>query len=373
VKILVVTRSTPWHPSAGGMERAAWDLAASIAAREDVTVLTTELPPGALHIGDNDFKVMTVPGTTPGRYSLKWWIATARLDVSGYEAVLSVSAGATALIWLRRGPNYVFQAHGTAYRELLSVIRSRPKLWPLKALRLIYWTMLDRGTYRRAHSVVAIGPAVTEALGGWIYSRPLRGSRLHEIPNGIDVERLAASRTDRASVHGRYGFHESDVLAIVVARLTEQKGVDLAIQAVEQTQANLLIIGDGDAAEALEQTVAGSGLGSKVRFAGELGREEIADVLHAADVLLFTPRELGREGLPLVVMEALAAHLPVVAPDGNLWPENIREQLTLVESRDLGGLAEQVRHAKALPRPSLPPEYDVNSVARKYIELFEER
>jgi glycosyltransferase involved in cell wall biosynthesis len=370
MNVLVVTRATPLHSSAGGMERAAWDLAVSMARTESVVVLTTTVPGRTSTFTHEGVAVETIRGTRPGKYSARWWLATARMNVAGIDAVLSVSAGATAMIWLRRGPVYVFQAHGTASRELTSVIRTRPRLWALKALRLAYWIAIDRGTYRRSHAVVPIGPAVTKALQSRPYKGSFKRNLLDQIPNGINIERLSRAHAQVPTASARFGFAATEVLALVVARLSDQKGVDLAIDAVALTDANLLIVGTGEAEKSLRGHAIERGLGQRVRFMGGQDREGVRDALHAADVFLFTPRNLSREGLPLSVMEALAANVPVIAPDGSVWPENIRSHLSLVACANPGEIARAIAHANQLPRPYLAAEYSIDAVARRYLVLF---
>jgi glycosyltransferase involved in cell wall biosynthesis len=102
--------------------------------------------------------------------------------------------------------------------------------------------------------------------------------------------------------------------AIVIARLTAQKRVQLALEAhaclVELGhELPLTIIGDGPERGALEAQAARLGIARLVRFSGELPPERIPEALAGADIMLFPA--LG-EGFGLVAAEALMAGVPVV-------------------------------------------------------------
>ena len=97
---------------------------------------------------------------------------------------------------------------------------------------------------------------------------------------------------------------------IVVARLTRQKRVDLAIRTLAELDGPLTIVGDGPERPALERLVTALKLSPRVRFTGMLPGEAVAQELSTADVMLFPARD---EGFGLAAIEGLMAGVPVIA------------------------------------------------------------
>lgn len=106
----------------------------------------------------------------------------------------------------------------------------------------------------------------------------------------------------------RLGLANDGPVVAIVGALTPEKRVDLAIEAVAGlADARLLVVGDGPLRPVLESS-ARSMLGDRATFVGVL--EDVAEAYAAADVLLVTS---STEGMPGVVLEAVACGLPVVA------------------------------------------------------------
>lgn len=361
-RLLVVTRSTPLHAGSGGMEEVAWDLAVGLSGRWDVRVLTTPVPgrPGAFtHEG---VSVQSVDGGRPGRYGPTWWWRTARHPAArGADVVLSVSAGASSLCRATRGPVYVVQAHGTALAEARAVRRGRGRLWTLRTARLLAWSVIDKGTYRRASLVIAASDHVADQL------RTARGRstrtalRLEVVRNGVPVTpvRRGGSAPDRPVV-------------AAVGRLTRQKGVDRAVAALQHLPSpyRLVVLGDGPERAALAAQAHAAGLGSRVELVGHQSRADVARALEAVDVLVFSVREANREGLPLSVLEALAAGARVVVPEQSRWPAALESALSRADVGDPVALAAAIRQAAAAPPSALPEEHDIRWTIEQYDRLL---
>jgi len=135
--------------------------------------------------------------------------------------------------------------------------------------------------------------------------------RLTVIPNGIDPEPF-----DRASAlpRGALGIPEQAHLALAVGRLDVQKGLADLLAAAERVIArcpswHLALAGDGPCrAWLLEQINGRPSLGGRIHWLGR--RDDIPGLLKAADVLVLASLW---EGMPNVVLEAMAASRPVVA------------------------------------------------------------
>lgn len=151
---------------------------------------------------------------------------------------------------------------------------------------------------------VAVSQDIARQLSQTLHWSPDKISVVH---NGIDL----APFTGRTNCELRAGLNALDEKPIVltVARLDEQKGHCYLLQAAAQVpEARFVLAGDGPERPSLEAQARGLGLGDRVIFLGH--RSDIPDLLSCCD--LFVLPSLY-EGLPLSVLEAMAAGKPVIA------------------------------------------------------------
>ncbi len=162
------------------------------------------------------------------------------------------------------------------------------------------------------------------------------GPRCRVIYNGVDLARFRARKS--ASRPREDGAGPT---IITVGRLVAQKDVPLFLQAADLLRrrhptARFLVVGDGPLRRDLQSEAAALGLGSAVAFLGE--RADIPDLLGTADVFWLTS---AWEGLPNVLLEALASAVPVVTRDVGAAREIVRHGQTgyIVPARDPGAFA----------------------------------
>jgi len=147
------------------------------------------------------------------------------------------------------------------------------------------------------------------------------------------------------------GMHEPDEKPfgiICIGTLHEVKGQTYLIQACQLLAERGVdftcdFVGDGPDQVMLKKQVAEAGLPEQVRFLGQLTREEIRDLLGDADVLVApsVPTKDGRrEGIPVVLMEAMSSGVPVVASKLSGIPELVENGRTglLITPRDVNSL-----------------------------------
>ena len=166
---------------------------------------------------------------------------------------------------------------------------------PLRAVSRIVW--------RRAGAVVANSHGLRQVA---LQVEP----RVHVdvIPNGIDTNRFTPAPTD--------GPADSPLRLLFVGRLEPYKGLDFLLEALGLLQARtdrrfvLRIVGDGSLRDELPQVAQRLGVQGCVDFAGLLSPEQMPDAYRSADVFVL-PSVV--EGMPNVVLEAMASALPVVA------------------------------------------------------------
>jgi glycosyltransferase involved in cell wall biosynthesis len=159
------------------------------------------------------------------------------------------------------------------------------------------------------------------------------------VPNAVDAEMFGGA--DGRAARRSLGIPEEEAVVAYVGSLEALKGVDVLVEAMTRfDEAPLLtIVGDGSERENLERQVSAAGLGDRVRFHGWVDLEAVPTHLAAADVLVLPTMS---EGFPNVVLEAMAAGLPVVATNVLGIPEIVTdgENGILVPPRDPRALHE---------------------------------
>jgi glycosyltransferase involved in cell wall biosynthesis len=194
----------------------------------------------------------------------------------------------------------------------------------------------ERWLMRQTDVVVASAESVRDFYIDQIGADP---DKVVVIYNAVDWSQLDAT-VPRAEFRRQFGIAADAPVAGIIARLTEQKAHGVLLDAVasrpELTGLHVLVIGDGELRGALERQSERLALSARVHFAG--ARRDLGNVLAAVD--LFVMPSLW-EGLPLSLVLAMGAGLPVIASRVAGIPEVVRHGETglLVAPGDAGDLA----------------------------------
>lgn len=167
--------------------------------------------------------------------------------------------------------------------------------------------MLRRAAARLTHAFVAVS-STTEAQARDQRDAPL--AKLHSIPNGIRLDRYAPDLEARAAARVELGLGDAWVIG-TVGRLDQFKNQAMLVRAAApllSSMVRLVIIGEGDARAEVEAAIAALPEPRWVVMTGR--RMDVPRLVHAFDVFALSSKS---EGLPLVVPEAMAAGLPIVA------------------------------------------------------------
>ena len=190
-----------------------------------------------------------------------------------------------------------------------------------------------------------ISSYTTAQLRRWL--APERWDRIQRVHCAVDEQFFEASRP----------LEESCRSFVCVGRLTAQKGQHVLVEALERlvkegVDARLVLAGDGELRQSIEQRVAELGLGERVEITGWVDEREVRRRLLDARALVLPS---FAEGLPVVLMEALAIGRPVISTYVAGIPELVHpgENGWLVPAGDVDALASAMRDALATPAASL--------------------
>ncbi len=196
---------------------------------------------------------------------------------------------------------------------------------------------------RLAAAVIAVSDAVAASYRD---SGLLHAADATTVRNGI----AAPARSVSASL-ARYERTGTRPLLLSIGRLTAQKRHDLLVDAVgmlagQGRPVDLAIVGDGPDRAALIEHMRALGMAGHVRLLGE--RRDVASLMASADLYVHAA---AFEGLPLVLLEAMAAHLPIVAVPGPGIDETLDTDTAMLASApDAPALAAAI--AAALDDPA---------------------
>lgn len=373
MRILFVARSTVGHAVRGGMEINSHRVAAHLSGRGHTLGLLTTSGVDVESLAPVFSDVFVVPRTRPGKYSTRWWWGSARsVAVTEFRphVIFSVSsAGGGVMAAGTRGVPVLVQSHGTAVAEVKSSLRTPGIREYAKILLNSLRIFREVPTFRRASLVVAVSDQVAQQLAGVPYRLPQ--SRLRNIPNGVDERGFAFSKAKRTAERDRLGLVDEEV-GVFVGRLHVQKGADLALRSLAEPGSearHLIIVGEGPQGRDLHALATTLGVGSRVHFVGQRDAAGISALLSAADAFIFPTRR--REGLPLSILEASAAGLPILTTESCALPEDLaaNSRICLANPTSVAASWPFARSVAEREADSLPERYREDRMLQSYEQI----
>ena len=311
MNVLYITKTSPLSPGGGGEKRAR-EVTAGLASRGyDVTILCGKTDRDLEQTSEFNCCDVRHVSCVPSflfRYPTLSFYATRYLF-----AITSLPILVGLLI---RGEFDVIIENMTPYPSL-SVGPANIADIPIIAVQHEFY---DRSCYRTYDPMTAtIQLAVQNILRVCRYSAVIvptshvkkqlasygvKSARISVIPNGIDSERYQLS-----------DIGEGNSELVTIGRLSKRKGHSDVLKAFAQVQADhpdatLNVIGDGPARERLERLAKSLSIREKITFHGFVSEGDKVEILNRANVFIFASKQ---EGFGLVLLEAMAAGLPVVA------------------------------------------------------------
>jgi len=242
-----------------------------------------------------------------------------------------------------------------------------------RALQTYAW--VDKKLARFVDGAVGVSTPVVRELG-----RHVSAAKVMQIDNGIDVDVFVPPQ-DRQACRQALGL--SDLAGPVlgfVGRLSPEKGLHHLLPALTRpglAQVQLLLAGDGPERQAIESQITALGLGSRVRLLGY--RRDTLAIYHALDALVL-PSTL--EAFPMVLLEAMATGLPVIASAVGEIPRIVNPACGwLTGPGDTDALAHAMQSAFAMSadqralmaraaRARVVEEFSSATMARRYVQVY---
>jgi glycosyltransferase involved in cell wall biosynthesis len=255
------------------------------------------------------------------------WLAIPKVGMSVAPSLMA--AGARACVDALRDRIDVIDAHyfypdGVAAAALGRKL-GKPVVITARGtdLNVLPQHALSRRQIQRAAREAAGLVAVSESLRERLVELGIERERVQVLRNGVDLARFAPS-AERGAIRERLGLKGAVLLA--VGNLVPEKDHALALDALAQLPGvTLLVAGDGPLRAELARHASREGVADRVRFLGSVPQAMLIEYYNAADALVLTSR---REGMPNVVLEALACGTPVVATRVGGVPEVIADEAT---------------------------------------------
>jgi len=228
-----------------------------------------------------------------------------------------------------------------------------------------------------ATRILAVGNVVAEAQAG-----SFGGRKLDVIPNGIpEPEPIRAHARDK--LRKEIAGDEDSPIIITVGRFTRAKGYEDMIKAFSlirdrTTKPVLLMVGDGSMTDSIKQRIESLELSESVILTGE--RSDVPQLLASSDVYASASH---REGLPLALLEAMMAGLPVVATSVGDIPNVVTEETGVIVpphqpnelAAALEGLLQNPERREAMGRAAQQRalnEYSVDAWIKRHAALYKE-
>ncbi len=225
---------------------------------------------------------------------------------------------------------------------------------------------------------------VSNATLNYVLSLGAKKQKTEVLYNGVDLERFKPAKRSKLKIRRTIGIPEDSFVLLTVRRLVYKNGVDTLLEsakiAVEKNSHLLfLVIGSGPDHEKISAKIREYRLEKNFRLLGFVPDANLPHYYNAADLFVL-PSKSG-EGMPLVLLEAMACGLPVVATNVGGVPEIInRDCGKIVPPNDAANLAEALlefsrsdtsTYSKKA-REFVERKFNWNKNVRRLIEIYEE-
>jgi len=249
--------------------------------------------------------------------------------------------------------------------------------WIETSLLMKIYAAIDKLCLTQFDKVVAISDHIEKKLLSYGISK----DRISIISNGVDINRFHKN-FDRNRIAREMKLDPDSIIIGTIGRLSEEKGhiyLIEAIKRVREVNSNIILIfvGDGQLREMLQNKTAELGLQKHVRFLGI--QRDIPKILSLIDIFVLPSLS---EGVPMVILEAMAAKKPIIATNVGAIPNILSHNETgiIVTPRDHNGIANAILALLKDPDKladlghkaylKVNNKYSSKIMVKKYIEIY---
>jgi glycosyltransferase involved in cell wall biosynthesis len=335
LRVGMISRTVPPFDR-GGIQTYVLGLSKALAARGvkvHLFIIGQELEIEGIEV--HPIKAFPVPRLTAGLYTT--FALNAARHVKRYDLDIihghSMYAGGYALA--KRLP-FVVTLHGTQLSELRATLETRPR--PNHVLTDSFSMVMERMAASKADLVIAVCKRHKEEI---MEQYGIEEDRIRVVYEGIDVQRFSPSECKGKDV-------------LFVGRLHQRKGLDRLLKAFKKVkesdpEARLRIAGKGEGEKEYKALSRKLGIDDVVQFLGHVP-DDVLPGLYTSSSLFIMPSYY--EGFGLVLLEAMASGLPVLAGDTGVAPELVQNGKNgfIIDETDLHSRILEVLSDEALKR-----------------------
>lgn len=229
---------------------------------------------------------------------------------------------------------------------------------------------------RSASAVVVLSDVYREVL----VERGIEREKIFVVPNGVSSEDIVRGDAfDKSEVRLPLGIPDSRTTVGIISSLVSYEGVDILIKAAKLLPSDLdvLIIGEGEQRGDLERMAIECGVADRVRFVGQVPRDQVWKWYAALDVFVLPRHDktVTRRVTPIKALQAQAYGVPVVASDLPAIREITGDIETYFPAGDVNALANAIM--KTIARDDDPAKrrqwaelHEWEMIVRKYEKIY---
>lgn len=171
------------------------------------------------------------------------------------------------------------------------------------------YDLIETFVLNRVDKIIAVDE---ESMAYYIKKYPYLKSKMALVTTGVDTNLFKT--LDINNVRNKFGFRENEKIILYVGRIEKEKGIDIAIKSFKKINEHfnnikMVIVGNGNYCKELKALAKNLGI-TNIEFISQMDHNEIPEIMNCANVFLLCSLY---EGMPTVVLEALACGVPVVS------------------------------------------------------------
>jgi len=310
------------HKKAGGMEINVRDLAYCLTKKgHEVTIIASHHPGDIIKEQKDKVTIFyTATAITPNPWSrIKFFKESAELFKNINKKVkFDIIHGHSDLVYgyfryYKKNVPVVVTTHGTTLSEFKSSLKAKFWLFPIWAVLLPLYYFIEKKVFDNSQKIICVSKELQKDVIRQ-YNVPIK--KVITIFNGINTSRFKPIIKKEIQINNPKFIKDNDKIILSAGAIIKQKGFHLLIKSFGEIaekfpKIKLIIIGEGPYLKRLKSLTEKLVLTKRVFFLGKIDNKEIHKFYNLADICAFPT--LCSEGLPYVILEAMACEKPIIA------------------------------------------------------------